>query len=271
MAWAAPRAATAARMTASGLVGRRPGHGGARRRWTCTVAPSMVRVPVCTAFSMPGAASARLDRCATWSSPGRPTGRRRGRRCAASCAVTPVVGAPQLGPSVSVKVETRPAHRVVQGARRAGRRVGHARAGPRPRRGGLVGRQPRPGPGLRRLQARRHRHRRRAHGRLGGQGVGPAAVRRAPRPARRGLPRGRDPRPRAGRRATGSRYVSPYNDPDVIAGQATLARELVEQVPGPRAPSSCPAAAAGCWPASSSAWRGRACASSGSSPRRRPP
>ena len=29
----------------------------------------------------------------------------------------------------------------------------------------------------------------------------------------------------------GSRYVSPYNDPDVIAGQATLARELVEQVP----------------------------------------
>jgi threonine dehydratase len=30
----------------------------------------------------------------------------------------------------------------------------------------------------------------------------------------------------------GSRYVSPYNDPDVIAGQATLARELLEQVPG---------------------------------------
>jgi threonine dehydratase len=29
----------------------------------------------------------------------------------------------------------------------------------------------------------------------------------------------------------GSRYVSPYNDPDVIAGQATLARELAEQVP----------------------------------------
>jgi threonine dehydratase len=28
-----------------------------------------------------------------------------------------------------------------------------------------------------------------------------------------------------------SRYVSPYNDPDVIAGQATLARELIEQVP----------------------------------------
>jgi threonine dehydratase len=28
-----------------------------------------------------------------------------------------------------------------------------------------------------------------------------------------------------------SRYVSPYNDPDVIAGQSTLARELREQVP----------------------------------------
>jgi threonine dehydratase len=29
----------------------------------------------------------------------------------------------------------------------------------------------------------------------------------------------------------GSRYVSPYNDPDVIAGQSTAARELTEQVP----------------------------------------
>jgi threonine dehydratase len=29
----------------------------------------------------------------------------------------------------------------------------------------------------------------------------------------------------------GSRFVSPYNDPDVIAGQSTLARELLEQVP----------------------------------------
>jgi threonine dehydratase len=29
----------------------------------------------------------------------------------------------------------------------------------------------------------------------------------------------------------GGRYVSPYNDADVIAGQATLARELVQQVP----------------------------------------
>jgi threonine dehydratase len=29
----------------------------------------------------------------------------------------------------------------------------------------------------------------------------------------------------------GSRYISPYNDTDVIAGQSTLARELLEQVP----------------------------------------
>jgi threonine dehydratase len=29
----------------------------------------------------------------------------------------------------------------------------------------------------------------------------------------------------------GSRYVSPYNDPDVIAGQATAVRELADQVP----------------------------------------
>ena len=29
----------------------------------------------------------------------------------------------------------------------------------------------------------------------------------------------------------GSRYVSPYNDPEVIAGQSTLARELLDQVP----------------------------------------
>ncbi len=29
----------------------------------------------------------------------------------------------------------------------------------------------------------------------------------------------------------GSRYVSPYNDADVIAGQATVARELLDQVP----------------------------------------
>ncbi len=29
----------------------------------------------------------------------------------------------------------------------------------------------------------------------------------------------------------GARYISPYNDPDVIAGQGTIAREIIEQVP----------------------------------------
>jgi threonine dehydratase len=33
-------------------------------------------------------------------------------------------------------------------------------------------------------------------------------------------------------REGGGRFVSPYNDPDVIAGQASLAGELIEQVPG---------------------------------------
>src|SRR5205814_426007 len=31
--------------------------------------------------------------------------------------------------------------------------------------------------------------------------------------------------------AAGAHYVSPYNDPDVIAGQGTIALELMEQVP----------------------------------------
>ena len=67
--------------------------------------------------------------------------------------------------------------------------------------------------------------------------------------------------------AEGGRYVSPYNDPDVIAGQGTIARELLEQVPD--------------WGPSSSRWRrglvaglglgpgDTGCASSGSSPRPR--
>ncbi|PXY30733.1 threonine ammonia-lyase [Prauserella flavalba] len=33
--------------------------------------------------------------------------------------------------------------------------------------------------------------------------------------------------------ARGARYVSPYNDPDVIAGQGTLGHELAEQTSGP--------------------------------------
>lgn len=33
--------------------------------------------------------------------------------------------------------------------------------------------------------------------------------------------------------AQGARFVSPYNDPDVIAGQASIGFELAEQLPGP--------------------------------------
>ena len=64
----------------------------------------------------------------------------------------------------------------------------------------------------------------------------------------------------------GSRYVSPYNDTDVIAGQASVAVSSSSRCPT-SAPWSCPAGAAGCWPASPWGSRGRACASSGSSPR----
>ena len=163
-----------------------------------------------------------------------------------------------------------PAHRLVQGARRPGRRVGHARAGPGPRRRGVVGRQPRPRPGLRRLQARRHRHRRRAHGGLGGQGVGAPAVRRAPRAARRGVPRGGDPCPRAGRQATGAATSRPTTTPTSSPARRRWPGSWSSRCPT-SAPWSCPAGAAVCWPASSSASRGRACGWSGSSPRRRPP
>ena len=166
--------------------------------WTCTVAPSIVRVPVCTGSAcqaplgqtgpvrdvvLPGPA----HREAAW------------KAVRHFLAVTPVVGVPQLGPSGLGQGRDGPAHRVLQGARRPRRGVGHAGAGPRPRRRGVLGRQPRARPGLRGVQARRPRHRRRPDGRLGGQGVGAPAVRRAPRPPRRGVPRGRDARPRTGR------------------------------------------------------------------------
>ncbi len=68
----------------------------------------------------------------------------------------------------------------------------------------------------------------------------------------------------------GSRYVSPYNDPDVIAGQSTVAASWSNRCPT-SAPSSSPAGEAGCSRASSSGSRGRAYASSASSPRRRHP
>ena len=215
--------------------------------------------------------SARLDRCATSWSRVRPTWRLRGRRSAASCPVTPVFGTPQLGPSVSVEDRDAPAHGLVQGAGRPGRRVGHAGGGSRPCRGRLLGRQPRARSGLRGLQAGRAGDRRRAHGSVRGEGLGAPAVRRAPRPPRRRLPRGGDARARAGRVARGAATSRPTTIPTSSPASRRSPASSLEQVPEPRHRRSSPAAAAGCSRASSSAWRDRACASSASSPRRRPP
>ena len=155
MACAVPRAATAARITSARLVGRGPGHGG------------HVGVHVHGgAVDGPGPGLARRSACQArlgqtgpvrdveLPGPGPPGGGLEGgaplpRRDAGGGRAP--AGAVGVGQG-----RDRAAHRLVQGARRPGRRVGHARAGPRPRRRGLVGRQPRPGPGLRRVQARRH-------------------------------------------------------------------------------------------------------------------
>jgi len=115
--------------------------------------------------------------------------------------VTPVVGAPQLGPSVSVKVETvQPTGSFkVRGGLAAvsatldaepGRAVVASSAGNH---------------GLQQFDVRLVLH---------GDGYREAETYALELSAR-----------------DGSRYVSPYNDPDVIGGQATLARELAEQVP----------------------------------------
>ncbi len=68
----------------------------------------------------------------------------------------------------------------------------------------------------------------------------------------------------------GSRYVSPYNDRDVIAGQATLAASWPSRC-RVSAPSSCPAAVGGCCPGSSWGSRAAGSASSGWNPRPHPP
>ena len=104
--------------------------------------------------------------------------------------------------------------------------------------------------------------------RLGRQGVGAPAVRCAAGPPRRGLQRGRGARARSGGRE-GGRYVSPYNDPDVIAGQGTLARELLEQVPNLGTVVVPVRWRRARWPESASGSPGPASGWSGSSRRRR--
>ena len=162
----------------------------------------------------------------------RPPRGERGKRSGASCPPTPVVEAPQLGAVRVGQARDRAADRLVQGAGRPGRGVGHARGRSRAGRGRLVGREPRAGSGLRRIQA----------GGAGDGGRAPTGASAAKVSALRQF----DVRlvlhgegySEAEAHALelaadeGSRYVSPYNDPDVIAGQSTLARELLEQVPG---------------------------------------
>ena len=165
---------------------------------TCTVAPPMIRVPVCTPLSMPG--RPRPD----WAGaqrgaprPGPPGGG------VESGAAFPSRHArrrrPPAGALRLAQAGDRPADGVVQGARWPRRRVGHTRAGSRPRRRGVVRRQPRARTRLCGVEAGRSRHRRRPQGCLGGQGVRAPAVRRAPRAPRRRLPRGGDACPRARR------------------------------------------------------------------------
>ena len=136
------------------LVGGRPGHARRTSAWTWHGRlVDGIRVPGLHAFSMPGAAAARLDRCATSRFPGPPTWRRRGRRCAATSRVTPVVATPQLGSVVSVKLETvQPTGSFkVRGGLAAVAATLRGGAGPGRRR--LVGRQPRARTGVRGVQA----------------------------------------------------------------------------------------------------------------------
>ena len=123
------------------------------------------------------------------------------------------------------------AHGFVQGTRRTGRRGGDAglrsRAGPwwplRPAITASGWPMPRPSSGARsrwscRSMPRRPRCRPCSSSMCGWSSTvtGTARPRRAPSRSWS---------------EEGSRYVSPYNDPDVIAGQGTIARELLEQVP----------------------------------------
>ena len=126
-------------------------------------------------------------------------------------------------------------HRLVQGARRAQHAAAaHARRA-QARRHRHVGRQPRPG---RRLSRRPARHSRR-----------PSSCRRFtpntkvaahPRPSARAwsCTATRWPKPAPSAHALAAReklvFVHPYDDPRIIAGQGTIALEMLEDVPGAR-------------------------------------
>ena len=230
MAWAVPRAATAARMHGSGLVGGGAGHGGhigvdLHRGAVDGPGPRSARRSACQA-------PPRSDwvRCATWSSPVPAHREAAWKAVRRFLAVTPVVGMAQLGPSVSVKVETlQPTGSFkVRGGLAAvsatleqdpGRAVVASSAGNHglglafaaSKLGATVTVVVPTGASAAKVSALQQFDVRLV---LHGEGYREAETHALELAA-----------------SEGSRYVSPYNDPDVIAGQATLARELVEQVP----------------------------------------
>ena len=129
---------------------------------------------------------------------------------------TRLVESPTLGDDVLLKLETeQPTGSFkVRGAFAALTRLEPGDA----RRDGLGG-QPRPRGRLRCRDARARGHRGLRRDRLSGEARAAARASGRARPARRGLRRGRAARARA--RAVGQRYVSPYNDADVVAGQGS--------------------------------------------------
>ena len=226
--WAMPRAATASAMRprASSAAARAMA---ATSAWTCTVMPSKVRVPVCTG----SACQARLGQTGAVRDvvlPGPDHLEAAWKAVRRFLAVTPVVGVPQLGPSVLVKVETvqptgsfkvrgglaavsatleRDPGRAVVASSAGNHGLGLAYAASKLGADVTVvvptgPRRPRSA-ALEQFDVRLVLH---------GEGYREAETKALELAAR-----------------DGSRYVSPYNDTDVIAGQATVARELVEQVP----------------------------------------
>ena len=244
MAWATPRAGHGRPHHARRLVGRRPRHG-----LGVGVRPARWR------RRRSGSRSARRSAC---QAPPRPDWTRARRALPGSGphrggveggpplpARDPGRGTPQLGPSVSVKIETlQPTGSFKV---RGGLAAVSATLEDDPGRDVVASSAGNHGLGLAyaAVQARRPGDRGRAHRGLGGQGLGAPAVRRPAGAPRRGLPRGRDACAGAGRRRRGAATSRPTTTP-------------TSSPASPRSPASCssrcrtsgpwssPAAAAAC-------------------------
>src|SRR5580693_6067735 len=228
IAWATPRAATAARKTAAASSAAARASTPASR-CTCTVASPACIVPGRTG----SACQSRVGQTGSVRDvevPGPSHLEAAWKAVSRHLQVTPVVAAPQLGPSVSVKVETvQPTGSFkVRGGLAAvaathedepGRDVVASSAGNHglglayaaSNLGAQVTVVVPTGASAAKVSALQQFDVRLV---LYGEGYREAETHALDLAAREG-----------------SRYVSPYNDPDVIAGQATLARELAEQVP----------------------------------------